>query len=139
MSKLTYKENDSIDFAQIKNLYESVGWRNYTNDMDKLISGINNSSFIVSVYEDDLLVGLLRVISDEYTIAYIQDILVLSQYQNKGIGKKLIAMFLEKYSHVRQKILLTDNEQSLKRFYTTSGFRKVDELMLTCYMYEEKM
>ena len=135
MNKFTYYENKIPETKKIMDLYQSVGWSNYTVDIDKLIAGINNSSFVVCAYDGSLLVGLLRVISDNYTIAYVQDILVLPQYQNQGIGKKLVNLFLERFSDTRQKILLADDDQSLAYFYDATGFSDSSKLKLACYIY----
>lgn len=74
-----------------------------------------------------MLVGLIRVVGDGYSIVYIQDILVLQEYQNNGIGKKLIEIVLNKYKDVRQKVLLTDNKDKTILFYKKVGFLKAEE------------
>ena len=47
---------------------------------------------------------------------YLQDILVRPEHQRTGVGRQLLAVCLERYSHVRQKVLLTDDEAQ-ERFY----------------------
>ncbi|MEL6277139.1 MAG: GNAT family N-acetyltransferase, partial [Bacteroidota bacterium] len=59
---------------------------------------------------------------------------VKQKYQRKGIGRELVKQGLEKYSKVRQKVLLTDNEESLKNFYQKIGFKEVNELHLSCFV-----
>ena len=61
--------------------------------------------------EDDLLIGLARVVGDGYTIIYIQDILVLEAYQRRGLGSQFLEMILSEYQDVRQIILLTDDTE----------------------------
>ena len=57
-------------------LYDSVGWGAYTDDMDALIRGLENSAVVVTARSGGELVGLARIVSDRATIAYLQDILV---------------------------------------------------------------
>ncbi|MDT7975435.1 GNAT family N-acetyltransferase [Clostridium perfringens] len=61
------------------------------------------------------------------TKIYIQDILILQKYQNRGIGKRLIEIILDKYKNVRQKVLLTDKEEKNILFYKKVGFSMAEE------------
>jgi GNAT superfamily N-acetyltransferase len=64
----------------------------------------------------------------------IQDILILKGYQRRGYGKKLINEILNKYSHVRMKVLLTDDTEKTKVFYDSVGFKKASEVGTVCYL-----
>ena len=103
-------------------MYNDVGWSSYTKDIDSLIKSIKNSLKVISVWDKDLLVGLIRVVGDGHSIIYIQDILILQKYQNRGIGKRLIEIILDKYKNVRQKVLLTDKEEKNILFYKKLDF-----------------
>jgi GNAT superfamily N-acetyltransferase len=85
----------------------------------------------VTAVENKTLIGLARCVSDDATIAYIQDILVHPDHQRKGIGKALVEAVLHRYAHVRQKVLLTDDRPEQLRFYETLGFRNTRELEKT--------
>ena len=78
-----------------------------------------------------VLIGLARAVSDDATIAYIQDILVHPDYQGKGIGKALVSSILNRYAHVRQKVLLTDDRPEQIHFYNTLGFSNTRSLIDT--------
>lgn len=65
---------------------------------------------------------MLRAVGDSETIMYIQDILVLYIYQHKGIGRQLIAKFMNKYENIRQKVLITDKTLKTMNFYKSCGF-----------------
>ena len=80
---------------------------------------------------DDRLVGLLRTISDDSSIVYIQDILVHPDYQRRSLGRKLVLKCLENYQHVRTIMLLTDNRESQLHFYASLGFSNTKELQKT--------
>ncbi|HFD2030652.1 TPA: GNAT family N-acetyltransferase [Clostridium perfringens] len=108
-------------------MYNDVGWSSYTKDIDSLIKSIKNSLKVISVWDNDLLVGLIRVVGDGHSIIYIQDILILQKYQNRGIGKRLIEIILDKYKNVRQKVLLTDKEEKNILFYKKVGFSMAEE------------
>ena len=73
------------------------------------------------------IVAFARVVGDDYTIIYIQDILVLEAYQRKGIGSKLLKSILESYHDVRQIVLLTGNEDKTVKFYKKNGLTQVSK------------
>jgi len=127
MDKITYKSIKEFNVEDIKGLYEDAGWTNYINDLPKLMNAIEGSLDVISAWDEDKLVGLIRIIGDGLTIVYIQDILVLKAYKRKGIGTKLFNHVLDKYSHVRQKVLLTDDSEETRGFYEANGFISCDK------------
>ncbi|WP_338852376.1 GNAT family N-acetyltransferase [Clostridium perfringens] len=127
MENLVFKEDIILNVKDILYLYNDVGWSSYTKNIDSLIKSIKNSLKVISVWDKDLLVGLIRVVGDGHSIIYIQDILILQKYQNRGIGKRLIEIILDKYKNVRQKVLLTDKEEKKILFYKKVGFSMAEE------------
>ncbi|HHD2730671.1 GNAT family N-acetyltransferase [Clostridium perfringens] len=127
MENLVFKEDIILNVEDILYLYNDVGWSSYTKDRDSLIKSIKNSLKVISVWDKGLLVGLIRVVGDGHSIIYIQDILILQKYQNRGIGKRLIEIILDKYKNVRQKVLLTDKEEKNILFYKKVGFSMAEE------------
>ena len=123
MSSFAFSETRHIAPADLASLYNSVGWAAYANDPDSLARAVEQSSFVVSVRDlTGGLVGLARVISDDVSICYLQDVLVSTHQQRAGIGRALLNRVLERYAHVRQKVLLTDDEPSQRAFYESLGF-----------------
>lgn len=108
--------------AEILHLYESVGWTNYTAKPEMLSNAYANSLKIFAAYDGETLIGIIRAVGDGFSILYIQDILVLPEYQRKGVGTALIHKLLEAYKHVYQKVLLTDNSEKTIAFYKSIGF-----------------
>jgi ribosomal protein S18 acetylase RimI-like enzyme len=106
-------------------LYDSVGWEAYTRSPDTLAKAIENSSIVVTARDEHgELIGLARGLSDDATIFYLQDILVRPEHQRSGVGRQLLTVCLERYSHVRQKVLLTDDDEAQQRFYESLGYVK---------------
>lgn len=113
---------------ELLDLYTSVGWTAYTDDPAALEEGVRNSLLTLGAYEGMELVGLIRVVGDGQTIVYIQDILVKPEHQRKGIGTALIRAVLERFNHVRQIILTTDNTPKTVSFYRAMGFAELDQI-----------
>lgn len=124
---IQYKENDRVEKEDLKQLYSSVGWIAYTNNLEVLDQAVNNSLAVITAWDNEKLVGLIRVVGDNYTIIYIQDILVHPDYQNKQIGTQLMNQMLQKYKTVRQKTLLTEDTPDVRHFYEKFGFSSCDK------------
>ncbi len=93
-----------------------------------LRKGFENSLLILAAYECDQLLGIIRAVGDGHTIVFIQDILVFPECQRKGIGSALLQVILDRYSHVRQIGLTTDNIPNSIAFYKSMGFREISEI-----------
>lgn len=125
---MNYSSDQLPNIEELVSLYDAVGWGAYTQDPEGLQRGIANSTFVVSARHDGHLVGLARVLSDDMSIVYVQDVLVSPQHQRKGIGKELLQRCLDQFSHVRQRMLLTDDEPHQHRLYKSLGFHDVSKL-----------
>jgi GNAT superfamily N-acetyltransferase len=123
MSSFSISTSSEFSTVEVLSLYESVGWTAYTRDPELLTRAIRSSSFVVTARnEDGGLVGLARVVSDDATICYLQDILVRPAFQGTGIGRALVEQVAARYQHVRQTVLITDNEPGQRAFYEAMGF-----------------
>ena len=126
--EFSIKEYSSYNEAEIVNLYKSVDWLNYVNNPDMLKNAYANSLKIFGAYQNEKLIGIIRVVGDGCSIVYIQDIIVLPEYQRKGIGTALIKHILEMYQDVYQKTLFTDNTEKTIQFYKSIGFQLDTEI-----------
>lgn len=124
----TYNEQEIID------LYQSVGWTNYTSCPEMLEEAYKNSLCILGAFEKEKLVGAVRVVGDGISIVFVQDILVLPEYQRQGVGSALMRAILKKYASVYQVELLTDSTEKSKAFYLSVGLVPVSELGCSAYI-----
>ena len=122
------REYQTYNESEILALYTSVGWSAYTDNPQVLQKGFANTLLVLAAYEEEQLLGIIRVVGDGCTIVFIQDILVYPKYQRKGIGTVLLKAVLEKYEHVRQIELATDNTSKTIAFYESMGFQKMSEI-----------
>lgn len=117
MEHIVIKEDVIPEIKDLMDLYEDVEWYAYTKDGTKLKNAIENSLKVVTAWDGNKLVGLIRVVGDDHTIIYIQDILVLQEYQGQGIGSILLKLILEKYKTIRQIVLMTEDTEKTIKFY----------------------
>lgn len=133
---MEFSEEKKIDLDALFELYTAVGWSAYTKDIQQLALGIQQSLEVITVWHEQQLIGLIRSVGDGETILYIQDLLVHPAYQNKGIGTQLIEKMVQAYPKVRQKVLLTENEQRTRRFYEKCQFQSVATQEMICFYRE---
>ncbi|WP_257143115.1 GNAT family N-acetyltransferase [Bacillus toyonensis] len=119
---ITFNNSKAIKIEQLERLYKDVQWYAYTEDIEVLYQAISQSLEVISAWNGEELVGLIRIVGDGLTIIYIQDILILHAYQNQGIASQLIQQILCKYKTVRQKVLLTEEAPDVRHFYEKKRF-----------------
>lgn len=112
------------DVDEVVSLYASVGWTAYTDHPGTLAAAVAGSTHVVTARSDGRLVGLARVVSDGASICYLQDVLVHPDLRRSGVGRRLVQAVLAPYEHVRQKVLLTDDEPGQRAFYESLGYRE---------------
>jgi GNAT superfamily N-acetyltransferase len=113
--------------AEIRRLYESVGWTSYLRREGLLKEAYAGSLMTLAAYDGDRLCGIVRGVGDGVSVLYVQDLLVLPEYQRRGIGSKLLEQMLGAFPDVNQTVLLTDDTDAAACFYEKAGFRKVNE------------
>lgn len=122
------KEYKNYKEVEIRQLYTEVGWTAYTENMQALEQGYKNSLLVLAAYENNELLGIIRTVGDGFTIIFVQDILVFPRVQRKGIGTALLKAVLDRYPHVRQIELTTDNTPKTVAFYKSLGFSEFSEI-----------
>ena len=115
-----YTEEKKFTKEQVQKLFLSVHWIS-GNYPDRLYKALMNSSTVLTVWDDEKLVGLIRVLDDTEMLAQIHYVLVHPEYQGKGIAGKMLAYIKEKYKDFMYiEAMLEDKNNVL--FYTKHGF-----------------
>lgn len=129
---------DKKDFEpnDISELFHSVGW-----DMDTpteiLIKGMNNSTNIISAWDGDKLVGIIRSMDDGCWSANIDCLVVHADYHNRGVGTALIKALLKKIGNIIN-ISVSPSEYKNISFYEKFGFKTVKGSSLLQIIRENK-
>ncbi len=97
VEKIQIKIVDSWPENEIVNLYKAAGWWKDNYDPSKLKYLIRGSfAFAIAVDKSsNKAIGMGRVISDGVSDGYIQDLVVLQEYRDSGIGRKLVKTLLD--------------------------------------------
>lgn len=121
MEQIAIQEYLSYCEEKIMALYRPAGWKNYTSRPELLKSAFSNSLLIPAAWRIPWAVGRGAIVS-------VQDLLVLLEYWNRGIGTRLIREPLHRYLHAYQITLTTDPTPQTLRFYRSAGFLPAVEL-----------
>lgn len=86
-----YKINEPITTEQFVGLLRAstLGERRPIDDPACMEGMIRNSNLLVTAWDDDVLVGVARSLTDFHYACYLSDIAVHSAYQRQGIGRQL--------------------------------------------------
>lgn len=78
-------------------LYESTSWnQKYQKTPEEIIQGLSQSWYFVQAYHKEALVGTGRIISDGVMYAMIYDLIVTSDYREKGIAGEILNRLIKK-------------------------------------------
>ena len=123
-----------FDAEEILPLYGAVGWTNYTDRPEMLRKAYRNSLCILGAYDGARLVGLVRAVGDGASVVFVQDLLVLPEYQRQGVGTQLMRRLLDLHADVYQIELLTDDTPKTTAFYESIGLTRADKLGCCAYL-----
>ena len=115
------------DFPSVQRLYEKEGWMTFIKRSDEGLEAWKNSTIALVAVEGELVVGLVRALTDGEITTYIAEIIVDINYRGKSIGKALLDVCHNLYPHTRLDLLSTEDEDEFyerNKFRKTTGFRK---------------
>ena len=108
----------------LQRLFLSVGWES-GNYPDKLVRAMRNSTHVVSAWDGNKLVGLVRALDDGETVAFLHYLLVDPAYQGLHIGDELMTRVMAFFeNHLYVKIMASDPKTI--SFYERYGFQQYD-------------
>ena len=116
---------NKMDWQELNAIYKkTLGEK----DLNVLKTTFKNSMFKCFLYDSDILIGAGRALADGGDCSYLCDIVVLPEYQGRGLGKKIVSYLLEKSKDYNKVILYTFPEK--ENFYQQLGFTKLQTAMV---------
>ncbi len=123
--KIRYTEEKEFSKDQVQELFLSVGWVSgeYPN---RLYKALKNSSTIITAWDENRLVGLVRVLDDSELVAYVHYVLVHPEFQGYGIAKELMNQVKDKYKNFLYIELMPEERKNVP-FYKKLGFQVMSD------------
>lgn len=113
-------------------LNEKVGWGKRNEEVVK--EALKNTLSAICVYNDNEIIGSARIIGDKTIFLYIQDVMVIPEYQNKNVGTNIMNKILEiinGYKEIYPNIrVYLGASKGKEEFYKKFGFITRDEANL---------
>lgn len=138
--QINYIEKTPIA-TEFNMLTESVGWGTRENNI--IEEALRNTLYSLCVYNENKLIGYGRIIGDKTIFLYIQDIMVIPEYQGKKIGTGIMNKLLEQideYKKVNPDIrIYLGASKGKESFYEKFGFisRPNEELGAGMILYND--
>jgi len=118
------KEPNPAETEQLLTLYTIAGW--ITADEEtagQLVQDIVRHTFRFVIAKDGAgIIGMGRAISDGVSDAYIQDVTVLPEYRQQGIGGRIIDYLVQELHASGIGWIGLISEPGYERFYRKLGF-----------------
>ncbi|MBD0335165.1 MAG: GNAT family N-acetyltransferase [Cyanobacteria bacterium Co-bin13] len=118
-----YSEDFSeSDLDQLYRLFQAAAFWAKNRSMQEMAVAIANSHPVVTVWDQETLIGFARATSDGVYRATIWDVVIDPSYQGGGLGRKLVQTVLghPHVSQVERVYLMTTHQQG---FYERIGFQ----------------
>ncbi len=128
---ITYVEN-VIKEDEYNYLNQKVGW---VRREDKVVKkALDKTLYSITAYDYDDVIGYGRIIGDETIFLYIQDIMVIPEYQGRQIGSTIMHKLLRKIEEYRKEnpklTVYLAPDKGRENFYKKFGFKTRSELDL---------
>lgn len=82
-------------------LTQQVGWGIENENI--VAEALNNTIYSICAFNDDQIIGCARLIGDKTLFLYIQDVMVIPEFQGMKIGSKLIEFILLEIEKLKSK------------------------------------
>ena len=116
---------------QLHKLFVAVGWSD-GSETSEMIKNYNipfiNSTLVISAWDREQVIGAVRVLSDKMFRSVIYDLLVLPEFQNRGIGKELVKRCI---AHFPNSEWLVATTKEISGYYEKIGFKRTADVFLS--------
>lgn len=130
-TEIEIKTNE-ISLEEYLGIRKAVNWKRLSDTQARKV--ISNSLYMVGAYHEDRLVGMGRIVGDGAVICYVQDLIVLPEYQKKGVGSAILNKLIDFVKNIGENdteiMLCLMCAKGREYFYEKHGFiaRPTDSL-----------
>lgn len=121
---IIYKDTKIFKEEDLQQLFLSVKWESGKYPK-KLVNAMKNSTHVISAWDNERLVGLVRELDDGETVAFIHYLLVDPQYQGLHIGDLLMKHLMEYLDKVLYIKIMPSDPKTIP-FYERYGFKQYE-------------
>lgn len=122
---IEYKETKDFTEKKVEDLFLSVNWLSGRYPKH-LIKALKFSPLVITAWDGDKLVGLIRGLDDGEMTAFLHYLLVHPDYQGHGIATTLLNKAKERYKGFLYINIMPDERKNIA-FYENHGFKVLEE------------
>lgn len=119
----------TVPVDEFQALYQDAGW--WQDDYkisDAFLRRIpEDSALFAGAFWEKKLIGMGRALSDLCSDAYIQDVVVLSDYQKCGVGSMIVRFLIDELKKKGVDWIGLIGEPGTGSFYENLGFRQMKD------------
>lgn len=125
-------DKNKLDLQQLQYLYQKTAFWARERNLEDIQVAIANSNVVVSVWDNQRLIGCARATSDGIYRATIWDVVIHPDYQGLGLGSKLVETLISHplLNRVERTYLMTTHQQ---KFYQKIGFQENNTTTMVLY------
>jgi GNAT superfamily N-acetyltransferase len=113
-------DTGGVDWSEVVEVFRRAPLG--TREPEKLQRACENSFVVCFAYDSDTLVGMGRAISDGEYYASVYDIVVLPEYQGRGVGKAIMGAIHERLPVNATTLFSVPGKEP---FYKKCGYHKL--------------
>lgn len=108
MTGIIYRYGNDLNLDQVIELYHAstLGERRLVDNRATMENMIEHANLLVTAWDDQLLVGISRTLTDFDYVGYLADLAVRASHQRRGIGIELIRQTRESMGPSSMLVLL---------------------------------
>ncbi len=94
---ITYRTGNDIELDEMIEVYvdSTLGERRPVADRARMGRMLQDADLVITAWDQDLMVGISRCVTDWVYCTYLSDLAVRAEYQGQGIGKELVRLTRE--------------------------------------------
>ena len=126
MASIKYRFGNDLNLDQVVELYRAstLGERRPIEDREIMANMLRHANLVVTAWDEELLVGIGRTLTDFSYVGYLADLAVRGSHQRRGIGVELIRKTRERLGP-RSTLVLLSAPRAVG-YYPKIGFSKHD-------------
>ena len=124
MAVIEYCVGNDLDLDQMIELYQAstLGERRPVENRQTMSDMLRHANLVVTAWDEKLLVGIARTLTDFSYIGYLADLAVRASHQRRGVGTHLIQQTRNKMGPDSMLVLLAAPKAS--QYYPRIGFSR---------------
>jgi predicted N-acetyltransferase YhbS len=132
--EISYRSNFHITAEQFIDLLKrsTLDQRRPVNEPHRIQKMLEHGNVLITAWDNELLVGVSRALSDFSFCSYLSDLAVDEKYQHKGIGKELVRLTHEASGRETTLILLA--APAAEKYYSKIGMQQFEH----CFIIKRK-